>query len=245
MWIDPLAEDILTGENIGFFLGVPREKETAVGQVNGSNKDFLVPNPPIYPRSGDDLVVKNDDVDVVISTTGGESPATVSSIIFDDDEDYAKGFTLSEAPSSGTVKVTYVEELEPFIAQDVTPDVKQDTKEVSVLNRSSKITSYSGLTISLKSEQILSKNGLRQLQALMYEPAEAGSNNVEAYKLRDKPLNLYGYMLYHVGDEILGRIYLENVRIQPDLPGGKAGDNLSFTLEMSVASTPVLIMPKT
>lgn len=240
MWIDVLAEDILTGENVGFFLGVPVEDETPVGEVNGTNKDFKVKNPPIFPRSCNDLTVKPADVTVKVD---GE-PATVSSIITNEDEGFAEGFTLQTAPDVGdTVKVSYVEELEPFLAQDVTPDVKQDTKEVSVLNRSSKITSYSGMTITLKSEQILTKNGLKQFQRLMYEEKESSTDKV-VYELRDKPLNLYGYMVYHVGDDVLGRFYFKNVRLSPDVPGGKAGDNLSFTLEMTVADKPVLVVPK-
>lgn len=240
MWIDVLAEDILTGENVGFFLGVPVEDETPLGEVDGTNKDFKVKNPPIFPRSCNDLTVNPADVTVKV----GDTEATVSSILTNEEEGYAEGFTLQSAPTTGsTVNVSYVEELEPFLAQDVTPDIKQDTKEVSVLNRSSKITSYSGMTITLKSEQILTRNGLKQFQRLMYEEKESSTDKV-VYELRDKPLNLYGYMVYHVGDDVLGRFYFKNVRLSPDVPGGKAGDNLSFTLEMTVADKPVLVVPK-
>jgi len=240
MWIDVLAEDILTGENVGFFLGVPVEDETPIGEVDGTNKDFKVKNPPIFPRGCNDLTVKPADVTVKV----GNTQATVSSILTNEEEGYAEGFRLQSAPTTGsTVKVSYVEELEPFLAQDVTPDIKQDTKEVSVLNRSSKITSYSGMTITLKSEQILTRNGLKQFQRLMYEEKESSTDKV-VYELRDKPLNLYGYMVYHVGDDVLGRFYFKNVRLSPDVPGGKAGDNLSFTLEMTVADKPVLVVPK-
>lgn len=240
MRIDPLSETILTGENVGFFLGVPVQDETPTGDVNGTNKDFHVKNPPIYPRSSNDLKVKPEDVTVTVDGAA----ATVSSIIFDEDEGYAEGFTLQTAPEANDeVKVSYVEELEPFIAQNIDPSIKQDTKEVSVLNRSSKITSYAGMTITLKSEQILSKNGLEQFEKLMFEEKESDTEKV-VYELRDKPLNLYGYMVYHVGGDALGRIYFENVKMTPSIPGGKAGDELSFTLEMSIADVPKLVVPK-
>lgn len=240
MKIDILAEDILTGENVGFFLGIPVTDETPIGEINGTNKDFKVKNPPIFPRSCNDLTVKPEDVTV---TVDGEA-ATVSTILFNESEGYAEGFTLQTAPDTGdTVNVSYVEELEPFLAQDVTPSVKQDTKEISILNQSSKITSYGGMTVTLKSEQILSKNGLKQFEKLMYIEKESDTQKI-VYELRDKPINLYGYMVYHVDDDVLGRFYFKNVKMTPDVPGGKAGDQLSFTLEMSVAEKPVLVVPK-
>jgi len=240
MIVDKLAETILTGENVGFFLGIPVQEETPIGDIDGTNKDFYVNNPPIFPRSCNDLTVKPEDVTV---TVDGEA-ATVSTILFNESEGYAEGFSLASAPDTGdSVKVSYVEEMEPFLAQDVTPDVKQDTKEVSILNESAKITSYAGTTITLKSEQILSKNGLEQFRKLMYYKV-GETTGAEQYKLRDKPLNLYGYTVYHVDGETLGRFYFENVKLKPDIPGGKAGDNLSFTLEMTVSDTPTLVIPK-
>lgn len=240
MKIDILAEDILTGENVGFFLGVPIENETPIGEVDGTNKDFKVKNPPIFPRGCNDLTVKPTDVTVTVD----DEPATVSNILTNEDEGYAEGFTLQTAPGTGdTVKVSYVEELEPFLAQDVNPDVKQDTKEISVLNQTAKITSYAGMTFTIKSEQILSKSGLKQFEKLMYEEKESDTEKI-VYELRDKPLNLYGYMVYHIGDDVLGRFYFKNVKMTPSVPGGKAGDQLSFTLEMTAADKPVLVVPK-
>lgn len=240
MKVNILAEDILTGENVGFFLGIPIENETPIGNIDGTNKDFKVANPPIFPRSCNDLTVKPADLTV---TVDGE-PATVNTILFNENEGYAEGFTLNTAPETGDeVKVSYVEELEPFLAQDVTPDVKQDTKEISVLNQTAKITSYAGMTFSIKSEQILSKNGIKQFEKLMYEEKESDTQKI-VYELRDKPLNLYGYMVYNIGDDVLARFYFQNVKMVPSIPGGKAGDELSFTLEMTVADKPILVVPK-
>lgn len=234
MLVDKLAETILTGENVGFFLGIPITGEN----ITGTSGEFMVKNPPIFPRSCNSLSVKPEDVTVTSDSDG--STVTVTGII-EDDEGRAVGFETDG--SETTVTASYVEELEPFLAQGVTVDIKQDTKEVSILNNAAKLTAYAGMTITIKSDQILSANGLEQFRKLMfYEESSETSESV--YRLMDKPLNLYGYMTFHVADETLGRIYFENVKMSPSLPAAKAGDNLTFDLEMTVAETPKLILPK-
>lgn len=240
MLVDILAESILTGSNIGFFVGIPRKGGDAIGDVNGTNKRFTVANPPIFPVSCNDITVKKDDITVYVD---GEA-VPVSSII-EDEEGYPVGFELQSAPEIGDkVTVDYYEQLEPFIATKIEPSLDQDTKEVNPINQDTKITAYGTIKTELKATVVMTENGLEQFKALMfYDDTPAGVTDRKVYRMYQTPQNLYAYTQFRMQDEIMARMYFENVRVKPSIPGGEGGEQLEAELEMTVAGTPILVEP--
>lgn len=239
MLVDILAEQVLTGSGVGFYLGIPRSEKGIKDTSDQTGKTYLLPNPPAFPVSCNNIEVVKDDITAKVDG----SSVTISSLKTDS-EGYVTGVVLSEAPGSGKdVYLTYVEQLEPFIATSVEPDLSQDSKEIKPLNTDSQITSYGSISTKLKVKVVLTENGLEQFKALMFSPAESSPQGVNVYEMASQPKNLYAYTQFRVGDDVLARMYFKNVKVSPSLPGGEGGEQLETEFEMTVASTPILVEP--
>lgn len=254
MDIDVDLENILMNDSVGFVLGVPHTKEEMTGGIDGTNKEFLVEGYPIYPRSTLDFVPGISDIDVYGRKNTVDTPLTVTAlktITGAKGETVDAGVTLSAAPLEASVdKVvgTYVEELEPFVAQDITPTVKQDKKTVKRLRSTNVLYAYGSIEVSIKSNQILSDHGLEQLTKLCYAPYTPGNGTVgtglKAYTFRSKPQSLYGYITFEEDADTLGRVYMQKCQMIPDIPDGKQGDNSKFTIDMTVQGDIIVLLPE-
>lgn len=240
MIVDILSERILSGSNVGFYVGIPRTNEECVKDTSdATGKTFLLPNPPAFPAACNNITVDKDDISVKV----GQSAGTISSLKTDEDG-YVTGFVLSEAPGSGDkVYASYYEQMEPFIATSFEPSVEQEKKDVNPINTDAKITSYGSISTELKAKVILTENGLEQFKALMFHPADSSPTGVKVYEMNSQPLNLYAYAQYRLDTGLIGRIYFKNVRVSPSLPGGEGGEQLETEFEMTVAGTPILVEP--
>lgn len=253
MYVDIDAEDVLMADSFGVFLGLPHTKEALVGTIDGTNKDFQVANYPIYPRSGLSILPQVSDVDVFGRKATVDTPLTAASIKTLTDAktgDSVDGMIeLSTAPAAAnadSIIANYVEELQPFVTTNISPTVKQTTKDVSRVYSTTKLTAYGDIDIQVKLDQTVSRNSIEVMRRLLYE-AYSGPGTVatgyKAWDLRKKPQSLYGYITMKYDEDFLGRIYMESCKLSPDLPGAKGGDVGSYSLNMSVASNPRLLMP--
>lgn len=253
-------EDIMMNDSLGLRLGVPVVKEIATGTIGGSptaNTNFKVVG-PIYPLENRIIPTKDDVTAYLRKATGSpavdvDTEATVASISgteedAEDDTTIYDTVVLSSAPTTETadhVVVSYAEQLEPMVSQDISPTLKQTVKEVERMYSTDKIYGYGSIDIKIKSELVMTPDTITQMRKLMYE-AYAGDDAVEtgytAYQMRAKPLSMYGELLMKYED-LLGVIKLNGVKITPDLPQGKQGDFSKLTTELSVPTKPILIVP--
>jgi hypothetical protein len=255
-------QEILGADCLGFFLGIPRTKVSAVGAIDNSNDDFLVPNVPIYPAEGNGILPIASDITAYTRVTTVGPPdtyedtavdlATVNPIstaedVLTGDDIYSK-FTLLTAPDDDIVDdvvVTYHEQLEPFIMQDVTPKVDQKNEDISRVNSSDTMTSYGSLSFGVKAEQVMGEDTIQYIKDIMFAPYTGEKTPQEGcsmYDMRKNPQKLLAYENLATENGTIGRIYFENVTVAADLPGGKASKNLSITLDMKMPQKPVMVL---
>lgn len=253
-------DEILMNDSLSLLLGIPQNKVLCTGAVDGTNTNFNVPEVPIYTRSGMGFNPTIADIDVFTrkSTTGPPVvvtdtpivPTSVNATMNDIAEaEIYQEIELTTPPATvdvDSIVASYVEELEPFVQQDVTPSIKQTVKDVPRMGSTDNMRGYGTIVTGIKSEQTMSKETLQYINRLMYGTYQGTEEQVTGYTtttLLRKPLNLYGCLLMDYEDEELGKIYLEGLTITPDLPGGKVGDVLKVTLDMNIAKLPNLCIP--
>ena len=169
MYVDISNEDILMNDSFGFFLGIPHTREVCVGDVVDAssgppivtaNKNFEVAQGPIYPVSGTGILPIASDISVwTRKTTDGKATDTaiastdytVDTVVDETTGDSIySGIEFKTAPTTelvDSVVCSYVEELQPFVAQDVTPTVKQNTKEVGRIYSTDTMTGYGSINL--------------------------------------------------------------------------------------------------
>ena len=248
--------DIIGAECLGFFLGVPQIRTVCSGVLTGT--DFKVSDAPIYPKAGMGVLPTKDDIIAYSRATtagvGGEpdtyvdTPVTIAELVESETfEGLFEGFTLGAVPAGADAVVAdYAEMLEPFIAQGVTPKLTQKADEINRINSTNTKTAYGNITIAITQEQIMSRNTIQYIRKLMFTPYYGTKTPVTGYKtydLRARPVKLYGYENIRWDDDLIARLYFEDVTIAPDLPSAKAKDQVGFTLAMNVAKLPTLVLP--
>jgi hypothetical protein len=257
MIIDISNEDVVGAESLGFFLGIPRFTK-CTGDL--AAKAFKVSDAPIYPKAGMGVLPTVDDIIAYSRViTEGTPPAedtfvdtAVEIAKLTEMEDYEAlydAFELSAIPTGADeLWAAYVEMLEPFIAQGVEPKITQKTDEINRINSTDTMTAYGNIKIDIKQEQIMSLQTIKYIKDLMFNPYSGTKEEVTGYKaytLKPRPMKLYGFENIRWDDDLVGRIYFEDVTIAPDLPNAKAKGQVGFTLQMNVAKLPRLILPDT
>ena len=102
------------------------------------------------------------------------------------------------------------------------------------------------LTLSIKSEQIMSTQTIKYINQLLFGDYLGNSDSqtgYDAFTLLSKPQALYGYMPMEYETGVLGRVYFKQVKLSPSLPVGKQGAEGTFTLDMTTPKLPVLVLP--
>lgn len=225
----------LQGRNVGLIVGVIREGVT----LSGSGTAWTIPkeNLPIFPRSGVSFTPIASDITLY------ENGTLSDAVITDIDEETGK--ITTDGSLSGTVTADFVEEFEPYLAQNVKVDVKQDTKVYGILHSDMKHTSYGAKEITISEDNLL--GDLDPLILICFEDYDGDFDvpaDVEAFQMQSEPQIMYAYIPMEKGDEIVGRLYFPQVRaVLSSLLDVKEGDNAQFSLDITVDTDPILIRP--
>jgi hypothetical protein len=259
MIIDISNDEVIGAESLGFFLGIPQDKTLCTGTIDVSNKVFKVSDAPLYPKTGMGVLPTVDDIIAYsriitegvdpLPDTFADTEVTVSKL--SEMTDYLglyDGIELAAVPTGADeIRASFVEMLEPFIAQGVEPKITQKADEINRINSTDTMTAYGNIKIDIKQEQIMSLQTIKYIRKLMFEPYKGIKEAVDgynAYTLRPRPRKLYGFENIRWDDDLVGRIYFEDVTISPDLPSAKAKGQVGFTLQMNVAKLPQLVLPE-
>ena len=253
--VDRSAIELLNSRNIKLFIGVPHEKATLTGTINGSNKDFVIDEDyaGIYCKRGTSIIPTKDDVVAYTKKGSTYTEAEVTAVgtvehSTLDIEQYAK-ITLKTPPASAdvdSVHLDYVEELRPWFAQSIKVGVKQDATTKGELGENVKRTSYGAQEITIDEDMILGDD-LTWMTRLLHE-TYAGTYDVETgydvYTMIAEPADIYVKMPLERGSTFVGAWYFEGKLVPTGLVDTKEGDDIGFSLQFAIDESPKLILPE-
>lgn len=236
---DKYTAQPFTGKNVGLIFGVIHEGVTPTGDVNDSNKDFVL-NPttygPFYPRESyaKDFVSTKADVtiydDGVPTTISSWTPSTGTA-------------SLSAAPASKSVMTAdVVEQRELFIAQNAKLTPKRNTDDLDQLRNSTTRKTYGNTEWTLTADYKVASMELMKL--VFQETTTAG-----VYEYPEEPPLIYCAIIVEsttAGVTTIEAIYYcEDVRADfSDLLSAKAGkDAVENGFELTFGSAPVMVIP--
>jgi len=226
----------LQGRNVGLIIGAI---QTGVA-LTGSGTTWNIPTAllPVFPRSCVSLTPTPNDIDIY--EDGILSTETVVSI------DNETGEVVMSGSLSGTVTAGFVEAFEPYLAQNVKVDVKQDSKTYGILRSDMKHTSYGAKEITISEENLLGDlDPLIKLCFEDYDGVEDVGADVEVYQMVSEPRIIYAYVPMERGSTVVGRMYFPQVRaVMKSMVDVKEGDNAGFTIDVTVDKDPLLVRPK-
>lgn len=232
-YADRFTADALTGKDVGIIFGIIHEGLTPTGEVNDSNKDYVVdPDDygPFYPRESyaKDFVSTKDDVTIYDDGVACEISA------WDEETGTA---SLSAAPAAGsTMTADVVEQQELYIAQNATLSPKQETDTLDQLRNPTQRQSYGNIEYTLKADFKIAD--LETLK-LVFDPTATPGK----YEFPDEPPEIYCAILIEEAGSLQGIIYCENVRANfGDILSAKAGkDAVENGFELTFGTAPILI----
>jgi hypothetical protein len=250
--------DILMNDSFAFYLGVPHIQEAmdlaVIGSPNSNTTVYNLANYPLYCQNP--VGITPTAADVLVQTVSGGTATNLALALSEPIQDVTDSLgnsvpgavKLAAAPGSGVTPVaTYYEQLEPFIAQDITPAVKQNVKKVEKLGDTNIMYGYGSIDISLKSDQIISNDSMEMFQKLMfqnYSGNQLPESGYNAYQMLTKPISLFAHIpVTDYNDEVIGIFKFAQCKLSPTFPGVKAGDTGKFTLDMSIQENPTLLVP--
>lgn len=254
--LDVMMGYVLGSDSHGLVFGVEHpDKVQLTGTINGTNDTFQFPatHYPIYPKSGLSIIPQPTDVTVWAKKGEVYTEVTVASIELITDPDTGDevygAVKLQTPPTSETADSIHAicwEEFEPYVAQDIGSDLKQDTGSVGRIRSKTKVKTFKSIEGSLSQQLIIAD--MDPLVKLLYKPY-TGSGTVqagyEAWEMRETPQILKCYIPYEREDEIVGRFYMDQVRVMPkNLPTAKEGDDLKMDLDIALDTLPRLIRPE-
>jgi len=226
----------LQGRNMGLIVGAIQLGVT----LTGSGTTWNIPEAllPVFPRSCVSLTPTPNDI--TIYEDGILSTETVVSI------DNESGEIVMSGSLSGTVTADFVEEFEPYLAQNVKVDVKQDSKTYGILRSDMKHTSYGAKEITISEENLIGDlDPMIKLCFEDYDGTEEVGDDVEVYQMVSEPRIVYAYIPMERGTEVVGRMYFPQVRaVMKSLADVKEGDNAGFTIDITVDKDPLIVRPK-
>lgn len=226
----------LQGRNMGLIVGAIQLGVT----LTGSGTTWNIPEAllPVFPRSCVSLTPTPNDI--TIYEDGILSTETVVSI------DNETGEIVMSGSLSGTITADFVEAFEPYLAQNVKVDVKQDSKTYGILRSDMKHTSYGAKEITISEENLIGDlDPMIKLCFEDYDGTEEVGDDVEVYQMVSEPRIVYAYIPMERGTEVVGRMYFPQVRaVMKSLADVKEGDNAGFTIDITVDKDPLIVRPK-
>lgn len=227
----------LQGRNVGLIIGAI---QTGI-VLTGSGSSWTIPEEylPVFPRSCVSLTPTPNDIDLY--ENGVLSEETIISI------DNETGVITTSGSLSSPVTANFVEAFEPYLAQNVKVDVKQDSKTYGILRSDMKHTSYGAKEITISEENLLGDlDPMIKLCFEDYDGEEDVGGDVEVYQMVSEPRIVYAYIPMDRGSEVVGRMYFPQVRaVMKSLVDVKEGDNAGFTVDITVDKDPLIVRPKT
>lgn len=225
----------LQGRNIGLVVGIEQTGIT----LSGSGTSWVIPEEylPVFPMSC--VSFTPIGTDIILYEDGVVSDKTITDI------DEETGTITTSGSLSGTVTADFVEEFEPYLAQNVKVDVKQDEQSYGILRSDMKHKSYGAREVTISEDNLL--GDLEPLIKICFEDYDGDAEvpaDVEAFQMVSEPREMYAYIPMEKGDEIVGRMYFPQVRaVLSSLLDVKEGDNAQFSLDITVDKDPIIIRP--
>lgn len=232
-------QDVVPAAKFSLLLGIPVEKEAMTGTIDGSNKTFVVANPPIFCKNKKKITPGADDVRVyrrkgTTDTVVDLATTTPIGLVTDedtDDEIYGS-VTTATAPASETADGMYISYAEECLAQlnvKMDPSFKQDTDDIKPIGTTDVITAYGNKTREMKAELTVNTATLALLRKLHYTKSEE-QTGVETgfthYVENDEPLDIYAAIpIRNKTGDIIEYYHLESCKIPIDFPSVKGGDS--------------------
>ncbi len=226
-------------------LGIPYTRVQMTGTINGINTTFATPLFPIYPASHLGPVATKDDITVEGLKGTTYTELTVSSLDEVEDplslEDVLGSAVLSAAPEAAAVDsmwATGYEEVWPRISQSISPDIGQDSDELSECGTTGTIISYKEKTRKYSAE-FKATLGLVNLLRRIHRREKTDQTGVASgfalYEERDTPLPIKAYIQTLYEGEEVSRELLNNVTIDPgsiDVSAGDSAGTVKLTLNI-------------
>jgi len=216
-------------------LAIPYTRVQMGGTINGVNTTFTTPLFPIYAASHLDPVAGADDITVEGLKGTTYTELTVASL--DDVEDPLSGedvpgaAVLSAAPEAAdvdTLWATGYEEVWPRISQSISPDISQDSDELSECGTEDTIISFKSKTrkYSVEFKATLGLvNLLRRIHRRKKSDQTGVATGYTMYEERGTPLAIKGFIQTTYDGEEVSREYLSNVTVDPGSIDVSAGDS--------------------
>jgi len=230
----------LESKNVGLVCGF-EQKNIA---LTGSGTSWKIPEEylPVFPRSCVSLTAIAADVTVM----DGDDEITVTDL---DDEG---NITLDDTAT--TPMATFVQEFEPYLAQGVKVDVKQDDKDVGRIRSDIKHKIYGAKSLTISQDHIIGDPGsletLIQMAFDAYEGDVTPPDDVEVFEITVDPKELNAYVILEkkIGGKstALGKMYFPNARaVLTTLIDVKEGDIPQCSIDIAVDTSPRIVRPKT
>lgn len=232
----------LQGRNVGFIVGKPHFGVT----LTGATDTWQIPEDmlPVFPRTCISLTPIASDITVY--EDGVATTATITDIDNDPKSDTFGAVTF-DGSLSGTITADFVEEFEPYLAQGIKCDVKQDTKTYGILHSDTKHTSFGAKEITLSEDNLL--GDMQPLIDIGFEDydgtnADLVPNDIDVYQMVGDPVTLYAYLILEKG-KITERMYFPQVRsVLKNMIDVKEEDNAKWSMDITVDKDPLIVRYK-
>lgn len=223
----------LQSKNVGLVVGLEQNDIP----LEGSGTSWAIPEEylPVFPRSCVSLTALGADITV----TDGSSVIVVESL------DAEGNITLANTATAPTA--SFVQEFEPYLAQNVKVDVKQDTTTVGRIRSDMKKTIYGAKEITISQDQLI--GDLETLIQLAFENFIEEEveipNDVEVYTMSSEPKELYAYVILEKSGVAQGKMYFPLARCAlTTLIDVKEGDIPQSSMEITIDTAPRIVRPK-
>jgi len=247
----------LKGKNLGLIIGYPDENDYGVEAaitIDGITKDCLMPNTHvIFPKGCVSIVPRPEDITVYLKKGEVYTEAEVASISLAPNtltgrQEYMK-VTLTTAPSTETADKVYIKcvrQLEPYIQQSLKVEPKQDSSEQSQLRSEIKHTTFDAMSVTVSQDELLGDTDLLELLFFdEYTGVETVPDDVTVKQMTSEPKVIYAYIPIEKGGEIESFMFFPETRAAcKTLIDAKTGDDVGFSMEMSVDKLPLIVRPK-
>ncbi|MDH7506195.1 MAG: hypothetical protein QHH15_00205 [Candidatus Thermoplasmatota archaeon] len=222
----------LQSKNVGLVVGL---EQTDIA-LEGSGTEWAIPEKylPVFPRTGVSLTAIGVDVTV----TDGEDVIEVDSI----DED--GNMVLGESATAPTA--TFEQEFEPYLAQNVKVDIKQDETSVGRIRSDMKKKIYGAKEITISQDQLIGDTEtLIQLAFDSYTNDDIEiPDDVEVYEMSSEPKTLSAYVILEKSGVAEGKMYFLQARCAlTTLIDVKEGDIPQSSMDITVDVSPRIVRP--
>lgn len=223
----------LQSKNVGLVVGLEQENITLTG--TGTNWSIPEEYLPIFPRTCVSLTAIASDI--TVTDSGVEKKVTSID---------ADGNVELESTATAPV-ATFIQEFEPYLAQNVKVDVSQDSTSVGRIRSDVKKKIYGAKEITISQDQLIGDmETLIQLAFDDYVNEDIDiPDNVDVFELSSEPKELYAYVILEKSGVAQGKMYFPQARCTlTTLIDVSEGDTPQSSMEISIDKAPMIVRPK-